>query len=495
MFVAICLLIGLFLQAQAKLPYFLKKYDVSAWKKPKNLQIRGGASTVLISQVQDTFRSSRSKFESVHMMGEFVDIVFEGGSKYRFHAEWLRDACRDENYVKNAAGERLLHKIQFVVGVSADIKVNAAEVRSDGVLEISFDNGEVCTFAAEMLQAYATRCAKHLSGPPTKRADIDWLMPFNGVPDAKGPNPESITLWKGVNGAEIPVMQWDRAMTPEGNLEMLKHLFGGCGAIRIRGVSEPGVPALHHLIDYAFGGLQKDPSRQESNWLIARKEDASSVSYNPATRLNNHSDQSLPNHGIPGVFLVMHYAEGWGANTIVDSFAAAEDLRKEDPGAFELLSTYGNDQERDLLASRQDAKQGHTSSLCLTSAAPIIQLDTDGRIKRVQYNEVFRTPLSVPFDKFKSWYAAYMKFGRMLESSQYERELPMETGDFMIVNNWRVLHGRAGARDGTDIGKISKNRVLVGGTITRENAFSRARALLQQVEGTRLYGPHGFSVA
>ena len=83
----------------------------------------------------------------------------------------------------------------------------------------------------------------------------------------------------------------------------------------------------------------------------------------------------------------------------------------------------------------------------------------------------------------------------MLESPQYERELSMETGDFMIVNNWRVLHGRAGARDGTDIGKISKNRVLVGGTITRENAYSRARALLQHVEGTRLYGPRGFSVA
>lgn len=81
----------------------------------------------------------------------------------------------------------------------------------------------------------------------------------------------------------------------------------------------------------------------------------------------------------------------------------------------------------------------------------------------------------------------------MLESAEYERELPMETGDFMIVNNWRVLHGRAGARDGTDKGIISKDRCLVGGTVTRENAFSRARALLKQVEGTQLYGPYGLT--
>lgn len=130
--------------------------------------------------------------------------------------------------------------------------------------------------------------------------------------------------------------------------------------MKIQGVSSPGTPALHRFIDYTCGGLQKDPSRQEANWLIVRKETAASVSYNPATRLNNHSDQSLPNHGIPGLFLVMHYAEGWGANTIVDGFAAAEDLRREDPQAFEMLSKYGNDQERDLIASRQ-----HTASLCV----------------------------------------------------------------------------------------------------------------------------------
>ena len=34
---------------------------------------------------------------------------------------------------------------------------------------------------------------------------------------------------------EIPIIQWSHVMTPEGNLEMLKHLLGGHGAVKIKG--------------------------------------------------------------------------------------------------------------------------------------------------------------------------------------------------------------------------------------------------------------------
>ena len=44
----------------------------------------------------------------------------------------------------------------------------------------------------------------------------------------------------------------------------------------------------------------------------------------------------------------------------------------------------------------------------------------------------------------------------------------MTKGRFVLMNNWRVLHGRAG-------GAVSSDRVLVGGTITREAIYSQAR--------------------
>lgn len=97
-------------------------------------------------------------------------------------------------------------------------------------------------------------------------------------------------------------------MTEEGNLEMFEVVMRD-GAVKIVGAPDPGEPRLHELADFCFNGLQKDPSRDESNWKIVKQLTAASVSYDPDRRLNSHSDQSLPNHGTPALFLLMHYAQ------------------------------------------------------------------------------------------------------------------------------------------------------------------------------------------
>jgi trimethyllysine dioxygenase len=45
----------------------------------------------------------------------------------------------------------------------------------------------------------------------------------------------------------------------------------------------------------------------------------------------------------------------------------------------------------------------------------------------------------------------------------------MEANSILLMNNWRVLHGRAGGRAAS-----SDRHVLVGGTIVREAIYSRA---------------------
>lgn len=52
--------------------------------------------------------------------------------------------------------------------------------------------------------------------------------------------------------------------------------------------------------------------------------------------LNNHTDQSVPAHGIPALLLVVNYIEGTGYNTLVDGYAVAQALRSRDPAAFDL---------------------------------------------------------------------------------------------------------------------------------------------------------------
>ena len=200
------------------------------------LRLRGGAAS-LVSVIQTAAAGADAKFEKLTIIeGDFVDISFERCDTictYRFHSEWLRDACRDENYVSMAAGERRLGKIQMLMEESSDIKAIEATIKEDGTMSILFDNGEKCIYAPEMLAAFATSAAaKHVSGPTIRNKDVEWVKPFTGVPDA--PAPSTINHWRGqTGGGEIPVMQWTDVMTPEGNLEMLKHLLAGHGAVRV----------------------------------------------------------------------------------------------------------------------------------------------------------------------------------------------------------------------------------------------------------------------
>ena len=43
-----------------------------------------------------------------------VDVRFADDCSFRFHTLWLRDACRDEQFVKTAAGEKILGWNHFV---------------------------------------------------------------------------------------------------------------------------------------------------------------------------------------------------------------------------------------------------------------------------------------------------------------------------------------------------------------------------------------------
>lgn len=145
---------------------------------------------------------------------------------------------------------------------------------------------------------------------------------------------------------------------------------------------------------------------------------------------------------------------------------------------YALLAQYGCDAERDFVASRVDSTQEFNRGLIVSTQYKVLQLDDIGNLVRIQYNEVFRTPLTLPHDIFPKWYAAFHRFVELIHSDEYEVKVPMKKGRFMLMNNWRILHGRAG-------GAASSNRILVGGTITRESIYSQSRRLLREQKKRR----------
>ena len=429
--------------------------------------------------------------------GQRVAVHFDDGFGCRFHALWLKDACRDDAHVARGAGERLLTATPVgPSGVVADrLRATSVEVPDGEQLcvhwnaesfcahELAMDPPAASTFPAAFLRAYgATSVAEPiaeaedgvLSDDDVLNADLDWLRPYSAFQDAPAPAADSMELWKNDGGLELPVYDHDDVLDVQStaNLRMLRDMVR-FGAVIIDGCAEPGVAGLHNFADKALGGLQKDPTRPESNWKIVKKEGATSVSYDHLKRLNQHTDSSIPPHGVPALCLLFHYGEGSGTNTLTDGFAVAERLRAEDPEGYELLATYGYDGERDFVASRVDSVQQFNRGLVVSTHVPVLQLDAHGGLQRIQYNEVFRMPLTMPYDVFPKWYRAFDRFVELLHCDEFERKIPMTKGRFVLLHNWRVLHGRAG-------GRASPDRMLVGGTITREAFYSQARRLTRE---------------
>mmetsp|Transcript_88660 Transcript_88660/g.271437 ORF Transcript_88660/g.271437 Transcript_88660/m.271437 type:complete len:489 (-) Transcript_88660:188-1654(-) len=421
---------------------------------------------------------------SVHASGRSVDVYFEDGAAFRFHAIWLRDACRDAAHVSQAAGERLLPASAVVAGCRFDLRASAAKLDAEGKVRVEWDDAlsRDSIFDPAFLRTYAGAIAKPLEGQSTAaEVDVEWLRPYSGYPGVRAPRAEDQRLWAG-SGDDFERFDFGSLADPAANLEMMRALLRD-GAIVVQDMPDVAdASALIRFTDEHAGSLQKDPARDEANWKITKRENAQSISYNADLRLNNHTDQSIPSHGAVGLLLAVHYVDGRGFNTLADGFACGEALRQRNPQAFKLLSTHCVDAERDYIASRMDADQNHTNSLLISTKYPVLQTDDAGQLWRVQYNEVFRTPSTLPYDVFPEWYEAFREYVDILHSAEFERTVEMKKGELLLLQNWRVLHGRAGVQ--------SPSRTLMGGTITRENFYSKACQMIQRTHGVEPYRVH-----
>ena len=420
---------------------------------------------------------------SILNMGKQIQVGFSDGSAFELHGLWLRDACRDAMVVSQQAGERYLDKIAFSPqGQHSRGEVAEAKVCEDG-LEVTWKGdpqiGNASShFSSGFLRMYAPIAGKVLEGERhhPRNDDYRWLRGYSGFSDAPAPDLAMKKLWKnqGVTDQTDQFQHRDYHAVrhlDSANLELMQAVLEhGCVILdNVPHCENAGI--LLDFVNNCLGGMQKDPARDEPNWVIKKKAGAVSVSYAQERRLNNHTDQSVPAHGIPALLLVVNYIEGTGANTLVDGYAVAEALRERNPDAFQLLSAYGNCQERDFVKSRVDSSQTGTQSMLLATRSPIIQTDERGNLIRVQFNEVFRTPSTIPYEKFQDWYNAYLLWNEMIHGPEFEVEVPISQGQMLILDNWRVLHGRAG-------GKSSPNRVIMGGTVVREGFHSKAVQLM-----------------
>ena len=152
--------------------------------------------------------------------------------------------------------------------------------------------------------------------------------------------------------------------------------------------------------------------------------------------LENHTDNPyrFPTQGY--IFLhCIENANNGGENTITDGFNIANILRKRHKKYFDTLTSFNT-------FFRYADKNAYLENKC-----KLIELDDDNNICQIRYNN--RTEV-MPYENNKrlnEYIKARRKFWDLIKDSKNNIEIKQMSGDMLILDNYRVLHGRKSYKD------------------------------------------------
>ena len=143
-------------------------------EKKKNANAAARRVAALVNHVTSSGPQRRLSIASVLPVdeGAALEVNFGDGSAYRFHSLWLRDACRDEAYVANKAGERILGQTPIVLGTDLNLRVIKADIAPGNTkVKIQWSTHESGEFDATLLRAYAKTSALRTAGDDEHASD------------------------------------------------------------------------------------------------------------------------------------------------------------------------------------------------------------------------------------------------------------------------------------------------------------------------------------
>lgn len=325
-----------------------------------------------------------------------VTVVWHDGRRHAFHALWLRERSDSPDNRDPGTGLRVTQ----AAFLPLDIRVTAAEADEDGGLSLQFSDGHACRYEARDLLAAVTR---------------PWPDDMAGVK----------TLWDGAV-RDLPEANYRHVLEAEGAVLNLLDGLARTGAVMVR-----DMPVEE-------GGLEPFAERvgpiRTTNWgrvtdvrCIANPYD---LTVTPRS-LSPHVDNPYRLPGPGYIFLeCLEMSERGGESTLVDGFCAAERLRRSDPAAFQVLT-----QVAPTFRHAED-------EAILEHAGPLIELGYDGSVRRVRFsNRTEQVPPLDP-DRLSAYYGARHGFAGLLFAPDMTLKIKLRPGDGMVLDNFRVLHGR-----------------------------------------------------
>ena len=155
---------------------------------------------------------------------------------------------------------------------------------------------------------------------------------------------------------------------------------------------------------------------------------------------------------------------GGGLSTLVDGLAVTEELKKEHPSFFQILTEI------------KVRFQFVDDNVVLEDWAEMIQLDENKRLKQVRFSPRLDFVPLMDKEKLELYYAARNKISEMYNSEKFRIEFKLKPGDLLMMDNYRLLHGR------TEYNANEGNRFLQGCYIDYDSTEGKLKHLKRKFD-------------
>lgn len=350
--------------------------------------------------------SERTTISAVTMADGRVGVAWGDGHESRFHGVWLRYNCACGDCGQTTSGIRTLRLTDVPPGIAAD----QAEVDGEGRLALVWPDGHHTAYEPDWLRAH---CYTASEREERRFKPILWGPALAGAP---------------------PACDYVDVMAHESeHLRLLEHLRD-YGFVHLRGVST-ATADFEKVCDLV--GVVRVTNYGGSYDFIAKPSPL--VQGDTGSKLEPHTDE--PYRYWPPAITFFHVltasAGGGGASILVDGFRVGDILRQRDPAAFDLLSRAPQTYRRDLASDRVESEVRE-----FRCDARVFSLDFEGNLAGFRLLDRGAGPLDLPEAMIEPYFDALRGLLEILYDEAEQLSLPLATGDVLIFNNQRVLHGR-----------------------------------------------------
>ena len=346
------------------------------------------------------------------------------GSIEEIHPFWLRERVDGEEFLDKGTQQRLFDPSTM----NGEIIVKKAEIKN-GFLEVNFNDGV------------------------KSKLDINKL--------------ETEFLNKDTVIKAILKRKWDSSLKNVKNFEFKEGFYESkemhdllvsfyeYGFVIIKNVPSEN----NYIVNFAnsIGSVRRTNFGEHFN--VKSKSNPNDLAYT-TLHLSPHTDNPYRNP-VPCIQL-LHCIENevsGGYSTLVDGFTVSEKLKKEDPEAYKIVT---------------DVKvrfKFTDKNVMLEDWAELIQLDEEKNFKQVRFSPRLDYVPILEKKKLDQYYKARKKLSDMYNSEKNRIEFKLAPKDLMMMDNYRVLHGR------TKYDPDEGNRFLQGCYIDFDSTEGKLRHL------------------